>query len=84
MRQVHNINESYRSYHRRKYGLPNTLIWTGIFIFAFGMGVFNFVKNINVDREFLIVGQGMIILGIILFLLGIKSRLSRKNRDFSP
>ncbi|MDD5331459.1 MAG: hypothetical protein PHE43_01375 [Candidatus Nanoarchaeia archaeon] len=84
MRQVHNINESYRDYHFRKYGLPNALIMTGIFAFCFGMFIFNLFRVNDSVKEGLLFGGGLIVTGIILFIIGIKIRTSRKNKCFSP
>lgn len=75
MRQVHNINESYKGYHHRKYGIPNGLIQSGILIFLIGMIAF------NVARE---IGAVVILLGIILFIVGIKLRFSRRHKNLLP
>ena len=80
MRQVHNINESYESYHHRKYGVFNGLILSGIFTFAMGMFAFNFARENNTGQDFMFVGMGVILLGVILFIIGIWLRFSRRHK----
>jgi len=85
MRQVHNINEDYRHYYNRKYGLPNGLIVTGIFVLSMGGFLFS-SSQLSTPQNFELVLSGIVtfFIGVCLIFFGIKLRISRSRKNFRP